>query len=903
LVGRERELEVLEGLLANAAEHGGALLLRGEPGVGRSVLLAAASERAEHLGMQPWWASGVRFEAGMPFAGLHQILRPLLGRAHGLSTAHREALLAALRTNNSGARDSVTIAVATLELLADVASQRPLLLAIDDAHWLDAETAGVLGFVARRLASEPVVLLLAARDDSETPLAGFKVHELHIEALDDDSAVTLLGRQAPALHPRVRARVLAEAAGNPLALVELASAPRSDRAVFGSPARLPTTARLDRAFVDQYMHLPSNTRAALLIASVDEQATLDEILAAAALMGDDASAGIDDLAPAVRAGLVRHGHTRVSFRHPLLPAVIYRNEPAARRGRAHAALATVLVNDPYRRTWHRAALITGPDDALATELEMAAFSAPTCWKPSVRVAALERAAELTADMSRRQRRLLRAAELALDLGQLDRTERLLGDVTPETCRPLELARGRLLRDLVEPNPVPDAEAVACLVGAALEASAGGETDVALRLLRAAALCSWWANPGPDLRDQIAAAAQQLGALDGEPRALAILAMTDPDAVGDAISHVDSQAAPTTCDAEAAFALGTALHMVGACGRSATYLAEAIAALRRQGVAWLLSEALTYQAWNAVAGGSWSVAAAVANEAVTLAGELGQPLWEAAAKTALAAICAIRGTPGAAEVLLAEAESIAVPRGASAVLADVEFVRAIIAAGAGRYEAAFEHLQRTFDPDDPAHHRIRSAWRIGELVEAARHAGRIDEVQDQLAACEARVRRGRSPHLEVGVTCALPLAADDDHAEALFKAALRADLAAWPLHRARLLLHYGTWLRRRRKVAQSRMPLRAARDALVALGATPWVDRARQELRASRETQHRGPGAWLELTEQELEIANMAAQGLTNREIGQRMYISPRTVGSHLYRIFPKLGIATRAQLAAVLSMT
>src|SRR5262249_55645516 len=326
---------------------------------------------------------------------------------------------------------------------------------------------------------------------------------------------------------------------------------------------------------------------------------------------------------------------------------------------------------------------------------------------------------------------------------------------------------------------------------------------------------------------------------------------DGDGVGASISHVDSQATPTTCDAEAAFALGTALHMVGAFGRSATYLAEAIGALRREGVVWLLPEALTHQTWNAVAGGNWSVAAAVADEAVTLAGELGQPLWEAAAKTALAAICAIRGTPGAAEVLLAEAESIAVPRGASAVLADVEFVRAISAAGAGRYEAAFEHLQRTFDPDDPAHHHIHSAWRIGELVEAARHAGRIDEVRDQLAECEARVRRGRSPHLEVGVTCARPLAADDDRAEALFKAALRADLAAWPLHRARLLLHYGTWLRRRRKVAQSRMPLRAARDALVALGATPWVDRARQELRASRETQHRGPGAGMELTEQEL----------------------------------------------------
>ena len=458
---------------------------------------------------------------------------------------------------------------------------------------------------------------------------------------------------------------------------------------------------------------------------------------------------------------------------------------------------------------------------------------------------------------------------------------------------------RLLWDLVEARPLTDSVAVGSLVDAALQASSAGDNDAALRLLHAAALRSWWADAGAEVRDRIVAATQRLGPPDREPRALSILAMTDPDA-GDPISHVVSQTAPTSCDGETGFALGTALHMVGEFGRSAIFLAEAIGALRRLGVVWVLPEALTHHAWNAVGTGNWSVATAVAEEAVQLAGELGQPLWEAAAKTALSAMSAIHGDEKVAESLLAEAEAIAVPNAASVVLADAQLVRAIIALGAGRHEEAFEHLQRTFDPHDPAHHRIRSAWRIGEFAEAALHSGRIGEAREQLAKCEDRARRSLSPHLEVGIAYARPLVADDDNAEAMFQAALRNDLTGWPLYRARLLLQYGTWLRRRRKVVQSRTPLRAARDSLLALGATPWVDRARQELRASRETQHSGPGAWMQLTEQELQIAHMAAEGLTNREIGQRLYLSPRTVGSHLYHIFPKLGIATRAQLATVL---
>jgi ATP/maltotriose-dependent transcriptional regulator MalT len=298
----------------------------------------------------------------------------------------------------------------------------------------------------------------------------------------------------------------------------------------------------------------------------------------------------------------------------------------------------------------------------------------------------------------------------------------------------------------------------------------------------------------------------------------------------------------------------------------------------------------------------SAAEVIAEEAVLIARDLGQPLWEAMGATTLSVVHAFRGDEREAESFVADAESIAVPIAARALLADAQLARAIIALSTGCYEEAFEHLQRTFDPHDPAYHHLRSVWRIGEFAEAAVHAGRVDEARRQLlSVSQTSADTGSSSRLGVGLLYARALLADDDQAEAAFEAALDEDLTSWPLYRARLLLQYGMWLRRRRKISQARMPLRAARDSLGALGATAWAERARQELRASRETQHSRPEARLELTEQELQIARMAAQGLSNREIAQRLYISPRTVGSHLYKIFPKLGVASRSHLSMVLA--
>jgi ATP/maltotriose-dependent transcriptional regulator MalT len=308
------------------------------------------------------------------------------------------------------------------------------------------------------------------------------------------------------------------------------------------------------------------------------------------------------------------------------------------------------------------------------------------------------------------------------------------------------------------------------------------------------------------------------------------------------------------------------------------------------------QAIAQQAWAALHRGNWDLAAGAAGEADSLAQELHQPLWVAAARTAKAMVAAIRGDDDAARGLLSQAEALALPMAARPVLSDIQATRALIALGRGRYDEAFEHLHRTFDPSDPAHHHFRSLWHVGEYVEAAVHTGRVDDTRQQLVRAEALASSSLSPRLSIALRYARAQLPGDDTAEDRFATALRSDLTEWPFYRARLHLEYGASLRRQRQITEARTPLRTARDAFDALGAAPWAHRARQELRAARETQHRKHEVWFELTEQERQIAALAAEGLSNREIGQRLYISHRTVGSHLYRIFPKLGIASRVQL-------
>jgi ATP/maltotriose-dependent transcriptional regulator MalT len=341
--------------------------------------------------------------------------------------------------------------------------------------------------------------------------------------------------------------------------------------------------------------------------------------------------------------------------------------------------------------------------------------------------------------------------------------------------------------------------------------------------------------------------------------------------------------------------------VGAFDVGAWFFATAVSTLRTEGRLGLLARALVLQSRSAIHLGHLDLALTAAEEGGRLALELRDPLFAAGARSALAIIAGLRGDQARAEAHAEAAEQGGLPAKAKPVLASALYARGLSALADGRHSDAYDHLYRLFDPQDPASHPGEASWAIGDLAEAAVHAGTAAEAREVLGRVEPLVGDVRGTRGAVAVSCARALLTDDRDAEHAFAAALDTDLQAWPFDRARLLLAYGAWLRRQRRVAESRPPLRTARETFDAIGTVPWAERARQELRASGETSRsRTPEARERLTPQELQIAQMAAEGLTNRQIGEKLYLSHRTVGSHLYRMYPKLGITARGQLLASL---
>ena len=360
LLGRDRECEAVARLLAAPGRPDSVRVVRGEPGIGKSALLEHAARRA---GLMVLSTAGVETEAAVPHAGLHQLLRPLLDRVDALPDPQRTALRIALGMEQGATPSRFTVALAVLQLLGDAAAERPLLVLVDDAHWLDRSSAEVLAFVARRLDDEPVAMLIAARDGHDAPLLHAGLPELTLPPLDEQAAAALLDAQPARLEPAVRARVLEEAAGNPLALVELpiAWAARLDGA---TPAALPLTARLEHAFAERAARLPPATQRAVLVAALDGAGAVPEVLAAVERL-DGAPADVDVLAPAEAARLLSVHDGALRFRHPLIRSAVQQRAAAADRHAAHLALAGVLEHDPERAVWHRAAATLGPDERMA----------------------------------------------------------------------------------------------------------------------------------------------------------------------------------------------------------------------------------------------------------------------------------------------------------------------------------------------------------------------------------------------------------------------------------------------------------------------------------------------------------------------------------------------------------
>jgi DNA-binding CsgD family transcriptional regulator len=900
LIGRAAEITRLHELLGQAAAGSGvALVVRGEPGIGKTALLAETAAYARASGLRVLHAVGVESEGHLPYAGLNQLLRPLRDSFKALPPSQREALRAGLGLSDAAAPEVYLVALAVLNLLAEVgAEDAPVLLVAEDAHWLDLPTADVLAFLGRRLESEPIVLLASVRNDSPARLGEAGLPELVIPPLSRPDAAALLDAAAPHLPAAVRGRLLAEAAGNPLALIELPAALGSEdgTAILASPW-LPLTARLERAFTRRFADLPPATAAILEAAALNDSANVTEALDAARAL-NNLPVTAADLAPAARACLISPSSTELTFHHPLVRSAIHQSLDSERRRAVHHALAAALHDQPDRRTWHLASAASRPDEEIASALEAVAAQARQRGSGVTVVAALEQAAQLSPDPGRRADRLLRAADGAVEIGRPEIVERLLGQAAQLDLADQRPARLAWIRAAFDDGLRDQATDAAVLADLAEGVAADGDIDLAVRILWSAALRCFWTEPGPAARERIVDVAERLPLDPLDARVLAIVGYAAPLTRGTVVIERSARLlARPLLNPQSVRLVGSVAVLVGTFDVAIAQSAASVAGLRDQGRLQLLTRALAAQSWAAAQLAELTVAMPAAEEAARLASETGQPYLLGLALAIQAKIAALRGGFAQAEELAAEAERLGTPVGARPLLATAQHARALVALGQGDYEQALARLLRLHDVTDPCFQLALMCHTVADLADAASHADHPDDAAATLESLEASAKSTTSPALHDGLRLARAVLAAPDEAEAHFRSALAADLTRRPFTRARTEMAYGEWLRRQRRVTESRPHLRAARDTFDALGTAPWGERARHELRLAGERSGERQAVTHDiLTAQELQIAQLAASGLTNREIGQRLYVSHRTVGAHLAKTYAKLAVTSRVQL-------
>jgi DNA-binding CsgD family transcriptional regulator len=897
LLGRDRELSELYALIDGIEERGGAVVVRGEAGIGKSALLSATKERALHRGGSVVSTAGALSEARLAFAGLHQLLHPLLGGLDLLPDPQRRALEAAFGIAEGDAPDLFLIGLATLGLVAERAAETPLLFVVDDAHWLDRPSVEVLEFVARRVESDPAILLFAVRDGLASSFDDADLPELRVAGLDQDASNELLDVTAPALPAELKRRILEEAAGNPLALIELPAAAAALGTHAPQSGPLPLTARLEQTFASRLTTLATDVQRLLLLAALDE-VDLTELSRAAGKPVDPA-----DLAPAVAAGLGTLDSGGFRFRHPLIVSAIKQAATVDQLRSAHAALAQALADEPDRAVWHRAAAAAGPDDAVAEELDAAAERATLRGAGDVAVSAFERAAELTAEPQRSAARLYLAGDLARELGRSSDGVRLLRAAQQIGLPPAEQAMAAFHLEIAE-STWSGSATIRDFARIARELADSGEGERALHALGTISVRAYWERLDDETRREVAAISDEIMVPAEDPGRLYVQGSLDPFGRAKQVVEQVGQLSPVgMTDPEQLFQIGVAASAVWAENLALPFLRAAAAGARAQGRLSLLAHTLVFEAWGDLRPGAVRLAITRAAEAARIAEEIRALRYMVAARLAQAIAGAEQGDDETSERLIAEASALLVPLGTSPMLSLPAFARGRLALAGERFGEAYEHLVRIFDPGSAAFHPFVRGWALADLADAAvRGDGDLDAVRGYLAEWEQVATSTHAPHLQVQVAYAAAILATDAIAERHFRTAIATAQPEWPFYVARAQLAYGAWLRRRRRMTQSRAPLREAAETFDALGLLRYAERARRELRASGETvRRRGPEGWAQLSPQELQIAQLAAEGLSNREIGEQLYLSHRTVESHLYRLFPKLGVTSRAQLRDALN--
>jgi DNA-binding CsgD family transcriptional regulator len=879
LVGRETETAALDRLLAAARDgRSGALLLRGEAGIGKTALLEHAAASAGDFRVLK--ATGIESEAELPYATLHQLLRPLGERIERLAEPQARALRGALGLADEGDVDRFLVGVGTLTLLADAAEEQPLLALLDDAAWFDRASCAALAFGARRLHAERVVLLFAARDEPGIAFELPGVDELAVGRLADDAARQLIGDVGR------RDELLARAAGNPLALLELGRSGAD-----GANGA-------EQAFARRIAALPDETRTLLLLAAADGTQSLAVVGAAARELSIDAAA----LEPAELDGLVLVTDGGIEFRHPLVRSAAYHAAPFARRTRAHLALADALTGDANadRRAWHRAAAVIGTDEKAAGDLECTADRALQRGGHAAAAAALARAADLTADPEPRARRLATAAEEAWLAGDADRALGLVGRVDTDDLA--VRATADQVHGLIAGQRGSSTESFDWFVRAARDGCCAAPR-LALRSAIWAVLAAFDAGRMErltELRD----VATLIEATTGDERAAADLldatiafAAEDYDAAMAAFARV-IEAGHGSSDVSTLRMAAWAYVFQGSFDDGMILLRRAERIARSSGAVAALAALMPQLAGTAL-GTSQFAAEAAATEGIELSRQTGQTAELANCLSLLARVDAVRGREEACRAHAGEALELAQAHELLLAATHAEFALALLDLGAARNEEALTRLKRILSD---GHVTTRVGF-VDELVEAAVRAGRPDEALEPLALWE-RVLGGRGGLIgDFVVAHGRALLARPEDADAAYHECLALNAgAAWPLHHARAELSYGEFLRRARRKTDARVQLRAANEGFERLGASVWADRAAAELRATGETARKRDAVTLDdLTPQELQIARLVAEGGRNREIAGQLFLSPKTVEYHLRKVFQKLDISSRTELVRFVS--
>jgi DNA-binding CsgD family transcriptional regulator len=880
-----------------------ALVVHGEAGIGKTALLDdLAAHASDCLVVR---ATGVESEMELAFAALHQLCAPMLESLDILSPPQRDALRTAFGVSAGPPPDRFLVALAVLSLLSDISDERPLLCLVDDEQWLDRASAQVLTFVARRLVAESVAIVFAARVPS-SHLAGLP--ELIVSGLPTADARALLDGVLPApLDAQVRDQIVAETHGNPLALVELPRGltPLELAGGFGLPGAGRFAGSIEESFRQRLEVLPEQTRRLLLLAAAETAGDSALVWRAAALLGISTNAAT----PAAEANLAELG-TQVRFRHPLVRSVAYQSASVQGRQEVHRVLAEVtdLRLDADRRAWHRAQAAPGPDDDVAAELERSAGRAQARGGLAAAAAFLERATLLTLDPAQRARRALAAASAKVDAGDLDAA---LGLIATAEVGPLsEFQHARL--DLVRAqlafvtNRGSDAPPLMLKAAKRFEAiDAGLSRDSYLDAFSATMFAGRLAlGGGPfEVARHAGAAAHELR----DTRA--------PDLLLDGIAthYNEGYAAgvPILRSALTAFGPGmsadeelrwlwlacvAAVHMWD--DKRWHELAERYVRLAREvGALSALPLALSSRAYTLVLAGNLSAAAALIEEIQAVRDVTGSSM----ASNAALGLVAFRGRAAEVAALTEATLQDATRRGEGNGISSAEWANAVINNSVGKYEEAMAAAKRS--GDSPGAFAGLSIWSSVELVEAAVRSGMTDTAVDAHRRIREMAAASGTDWL-LGVEArSRALLSDGDTADGLYLASIehlerthmRADLA-----RAHLL--YGEWLRRRRRRTDGRSQLRLAHTMLEGMGMEAFAERARRELEATGATARRHTVAPVpeHLTAQEALIARLARDGLTNPEIGARLFLSARTVQYHLRKVFTKLEITSRIQLDRVL---